>query len=184
MLNELTECDFDAHFTQQNSSPAASLLGNLQEDILNREPERVPGESDFLEDDGSIRFLACPGIAREAEIVANEIWSMLEHDTRGRDAMRFHQIGVIVADGLFPDYLPHIESAFSRLHQLPMNIVNRGSGGESPIWEAISLLLQLPLVRFSRDEMLHLLNHPAIRGKDAEVESDQASRWCEDLGIF
>src|ERR1039457_2994747 len=98
MLNELTECDFDAHFTQQNSSPAASLLGNLQEDILNREPERVPGESDFLEDDGSIRFLACPGIAREAEIVANEIWSMLDPGDRGSDPMRLHEIAVIAPD--------------------------------------------------------------------------------------
>jgi exodeoxyribonuclease V gamma subunit len=184
MLNELTDCDFDAHFTHQNPSGTRSLLGNLQEDILNREAERAPADSDVLEDDQSIRFLACPGIAREAEIVANEIWSMLEHDARGREAIRFHQIGVIVTDALYEDYLPHIESAFSRLHQLPMNIVNRVSGSESPVREAIALLLQLPLGRFSRDEMLHLLNHPAIRGEDPELETEQASRWCEDLGIF
>jgi len=184
MLNELTECDFQACFTHRDSSRAPSLLGNLQEDILNREPERVPDESHFVENDGSIRILACPGIAREAEIVANEIWSMLEHDVRGRDPMRFHQIAVMVPDALYQDYLPHLESAFSRLHQLPMNIVNRGSGGESPVREAISLLLRLPLGRFSRDEMLHLLNHPAIRGEDAELASDQAGRWCEGLGIF
>ncbi len=183
MLNEATECDFDAHFTAPNPGRAI-VLGNLQEDILNRAPERQPGESDFLEDDGSIRFLACPGLARETEIVANEIWSMLENDTRGHDAPRFHQIGVIVPDALYQDYLPHIESAFSRLHRLPMNVVDRGLGSDSAVLEAILLLLHLPLGRFSRDEMLHLLNHPVIRGEEAEVETDQAARWCGELGIF
>ncbi len=184
MLNELTDCDFEPLFTHPNSGQPSSLLGNLQEDILNRKPERAQGESGFLEDDGSIRFLACPGIAREAEIVANEIWSMLEHDAGRRDPIRFHQIAVIVPDPLYQEYLPHIENAFSRLHQLPMNIVNRGSTSESPVREAVTLLLRLPLGRFSRDEMLHLLNHPAIRGEAADLETDQASQWCEELGIF
>ena len=76
MLNEVTECDFDAHFTHRIPAETVSLLGSLQEDILHRSPERVPGESN-LPNDGSIKFLACTGIAREAEIVANEIWSML-----------------------------------------------------------------------------------------------------------
>ncbi len=183
MLNELTECDFDPHFTLAGDR-MTSLLGSLQEDILNRAPQRSLADSDPREDDASIRFLACPGIAREAEIVANEIWSMLERDARGRDAIRFHQIAVMVPDALYSDYLPHLESAFSRLHQLPMNIVNRGSISESPVREAISLLLRLPLGRFSRDEMLHLLNHPVIRGEEAEIETEQATRWCEELGIF
>ncbi len=183
MLNEVTECDFDAHFTHRNPAETVSLLGSLQEDILHRSPERVPGESN-LPNDGSIKFLACTGIAREAEIVANEIWSMLEDASRGRDPLRFHQIAVIVPDAQYPDYLPHLESAFTRLHQLPMNIVNRGSRSVASVWEAIELLLRLPLGRFSRDEMLHLLNHPAIRGEDAEVETEQAGRWCEELGIF
>ena len=182
-LNELTECDFDPHFTHHNPG-TSSLLSRLQEDTLNRRPERAANESECLKDDGSVRFLACPGIAREAEIVANEIWSMLEDDAGGREAIRFHQIGVIVPDALYQDYLPHLESAFSRLQQLPINIVNRGPNSDSPVREAISLLLQLPLGRFSRDEMLHLLNHPAIRGEDAEIQTDQAGRWCEELGIF
>jgi exodeoxyribonuclease V gamma subunit len=183
MLNELTECDFDAHFTHQNSS-RASLLENLQEDILNREPDSEPDESRFQKDDGSIRFLAVPGIAREAEIVANEIWSLLERDTRALDLIRFHQIAVIVPDALYQDYVPHIESAFRRLHELPLNIVKGGLGGVSLVSEAIHLLLRLPLGSFSRDEMLGVLSHPAIRDENEELETDLASRWCEGLGIF
>ncbi len=188
MLNELTECDFDAHFTHLSTAQEFSLLANLQEDILNRAPAREPGESvraqSALLDKESILFLACPGIAREAEIVANEIWSMLDSDRPQRDPLRFHQIGVMVPDALYQDYLPHIENAFRRLHQLPTNIVNRGERGESPVREAIGLLLRLALGRFSRDEMLHLLNHPAVRGDGPEVDTEQAARWCEEVGIF
>jgi exodeoxyribonuclease V gamma subunit len=183
MLNELTDCDFDAHFTPADTRPA-SLLRALQEDILNRQPEWKPGEHDSRPDDGSLRFLACPGIAREAEIVANEIWAMLEHDTDARDAMRFHQIGVIVPDALYADYLPHIQSAFARLHQLPMNVVNRGAAGESPVREAISLLLRLPLGRFTRDEVLHLMQHPGLTGGDQPWDAEQARQWCDELGIY
>ena len=183
MLNELTECDFEAHFTHHDQSEGSTLLGSVQEDILNRAPERM-SNADPLENDGSIRFLACPSIAREAEIVANEIWAVLEHDARGAGAIRFHQIGVIVPDASYQEYLPHIENAFARLHQLPMNVVNRGSSNGSIVPEAIALLLRLPLGRFSRDDLLHLLNHPSIRGAEAEFDSEQASRWCADLGIF
>jgi exodeoxyribonuclease V gamma subunit len=185
LLNELTDCDFDAHFTHHDLTATTSLLGHVQESILNREPERVPMlDNDGLADDGSIRFLACPGIAREVEIVANEIWSMLDPGDRGSDPIRFHEIAVIAPDSSYHDYLPHIEAAFSRSHQLPINVVNRGASSASPIREAISLLLRLPLGRFSRDEMLHLLEHPAVRSSDAETGLERWSKRCEALGVF
>ena len=177
-LNELTDCVFDAHFTDDDHSPA-SLLGELQQDILNRAPERKAGEHTLLDNDGSIRFLACPGMAREVEIVANEIWSLLE-----RDPIRLHQIGVLVPDALYADYLPHLESAFARLHRLPTNIVSRGAGSESRIGEAVTMLLRLPLGRFTRDELMNVLSHPALRGAAQEWDIERAGRWCDELGIF
>ena len=183
MLNELTDCDFEPHFALRDRSAERTLLASVQEDILNRAPQRSLSDPALHENDGSIKFLACPGVAREAEIVANEIWAMLERDERDTHPIRFHQIGVVVPDISYQEYLPHIENAFSRLHQLPMNIVS-GSGSESPVREAVDLLLRLPLGRFSREELLHVLNHPAIKSEDAEFESDQARRWCAELGIF
>ena len=109
---------------------------------------------------------------------------MLDSDTRCSDPIRFHEIAVIVPDSLYHDYLPHIEAAFSRNHDLPINIVNRGASSASPIREAVSLLLRLPLGRFSRDEMLHLLEHPALRSSDAETGAEQWSTRCEALGVF
>ncbi len=185
LLNELTECDFDPHFTHHDESNSLSLLGSLQESILIREPEReLQADREYLGDDGSLRFLGCPGVTREAEIVANEIWSMIDRDKRGRDAIRFHQVAVIVPDSLYEDYLPHLEAAFERQHQLPMSIVNRSFAGAGGVREAISLLLRLPLGRFSRDEMLRLLSHPAIGENDPANSSDDWDKWCEALGIF
>jgi len=181
MLNELTDCDFESHFSNCHDSDRPTLLASVQQDTLTRAPARTSHVVHW-ENDSSIRFLACPGIVREAEIIASKIWEMLEDDEpRG---LRFHEIGVLIPDVSYQQYLPHLENAFLRLHQLPMNTVSRSSTIESPVREAVALLLRLPLGRLSRDEILHVLNHPVIRGEGAEFEPEQVSRWCEKLGIF
>jgi exodeoxyribonuclease V gamma subunit len=184
LLNELTECDFDPHFAYP-AADSHSLLSRVQEDILRREPERAPRTAgDSMPDDGSIRLLACPGVRRECEIVANEIWSVIRSDDRGARRLRFHEIAVMVPDSLYDAYLPHIETVFDRLHRIPADLLNRGFASESRVSEAVALLLRLPLGRFSRDEMLHLLTHPALAGEHAEIDAAVAREWCEELGIF
>ena len=185
LLNELTECDFDPHFVHLAGQSGTTLLSRVQEDILCRIAERPPrAAGDSMPDDGSVRLLACPGIRRECEIVANEIWSLLQNDNSGRDRLRFHQIGVLVPDLLYEAYLPHLETVFERLHQIPMNAVNRRYASESRVSEAVMLLIGLPLGRFSRDEMLHLLTHPTLTGEQAETDSARVREWCEELGVF
>jgi exodeoxyribonuclease V gamma subunit len=185
LLNELTACDFDAHFAHPTASEAPTLLERLQESILIREPERTPKPTteEPLADDGSIRFLACPGARREAEIIANTIWSLVQQDDAARVPLRFHEIAVLVPDRLIDDYLPHIETVFAELHDIPANIVSRRFAAESHVAEAVDLLL-LPLGRFGRDEMLHLLTHPAMSGADPESGSAQWRDWCDELGVF
>ena len=62
ILNELTECDFEAHFTHRDSSSASSLLGVVQEDILTREPERLPGaDREFLQTMEAFAFSLAQG---------------------------------------------------------------------------------------------------------------------------
>jgi exodeoxyribonuclease V gamma subunit len=184
LLNELTECDFDPHFAYP-AADSHSLLSRIQEDILRREPERPPRkDGDSIPDDGSIRLLACPGVRRECEIVANEIWSLIRSDDRGPSRLRFHEIAVMVPDSLYNAYLPHIETVFDRLHRIPADVLNRRFASESRVSEAVTLLLRLPLGRFSRDEMLHLLTHPALAGEHAEIDTAMARGWCEELGVF
>ncbi len=185
LLNELTDCDFEPHFTHPGNARAATMLGRLQESILIREPERPQrADGDTCADDGSIRFLACPGIRREAEIVANEIWSLVLGDDARSDRTRFHQIGVMVPDRRYDAYVAHLETVFSELHRIPIEVVNRGFASESRVFEAVALLLRLPLGRFSREEMLHLLTHPSVSGGDPENDPARWREWCGELGVF
>ncbi len=183
LLNELTDCDFDAHFSRLEAGEAApSMLRQLQESILIREPERAPIADGASPAHAGIRFLACPGIRREAEIVADTIWLLIEQETPARKPLRFHEIAVLVPDAAHDGYLPHIEAAFAASHEIPIEMVARRFASESRVAEAIGMLLRLPMGRFARDEMLHLLTHPALAG--AQLDTTQWARWCEALGIY
>jgi len=194
LLNELTDCDFDPHFSRREAGPdapqsAPSLLHQLQESILIREAERAPVRDAAnlpigSPADSSIRFLACPGVRREAEIVADTIWSLIEQEPPAGSPLRFHEIAVLVPDRAYDDYLPHLEAAFAASHEIPVEVVNRRFASESRVAEAIGMLLRLPLGRFTRDEMLHLLTHPAITGEAPELDTAQWARWCDALGIY
>ncbi len=190
LLNELTDCDFDPHFSHRDAGPGAtqaapSLLHQLQESILIRDAERAPvREGGGSPADSSIRVLACPGVRREAEIVADTIWSLIADAAPTQAALRFHEIAAIVPDRAYDGYLPHLEAAFAASHEIPVEVVNRRFASESRVAEAIGMLLRLPMGRFARDEMLHLLTHPALTGAAGEIDTTQWKRWCDALGVY
>ena len=111
----------------------------------------------------------CPGIRREAEFVANEIWRLI-HDDKGSggsslNRLRFCDIAVLIADAANqPAYQAHFRAVFEDLHGIPFNMVDLPVAGECRVVEAMLLLLDLPLGEFTRPELLKLLNHPAVRG--------------------
>jgi exodeoxyribonuclease V gamma subunit len=189
LLNELTECDFDPHFAEPvNASGKVTLLARVQRNILLRQDESKGGEK--LCDDASIRFLECPGARREVEIIANAIWSLMRRSGNSDSAaewaarLRFHQIALLIPDTARELYLPHIESVFAQQHQIAVNVVDRRFMAESGVGEAVELLLKLPLGRFGRDELLHLLTHPAISGGMDVADPDTWSDWCRSLGVY
>jgi exodeoxyribonuclease V gamma subunit len=195
LLNETTECDFDAHFIEP--APAgdrATLLGRLQQAILTRTPEprttisngasSTPVGDRSAQDDGSIRIFECPGVRREIEIAANAIWSLIRRDTDRRGApLRFHQIAIVIPEAVRDQYLVHVESVFAAAHRIPINLVDRRLEAQSRVAEAVGLLLRLPLGRFTRDDMIRLLTHPAIAGHDGEAHAQAWSEWCRRLGV-
>src|SRR4029077_10785520 len=78
VLNELSQCDFVPLFSDLATAIQPELFDTLRQSILDRAPNRLPVEpGKGAPDDKRIRFLACPGIRRESEIVANAIWSIL-----------------------------------------------------------------------------------------------------------
>lgn len=191
LLNELSQCDFAPLFSDPVSREPPTLLEALQQNILDRQPQ--PPE---VEDgkgrpyEARIRFLATPGIRREAEIVANEIWSIVRDNEKlaasgGAERIRFHEIAVLIPDAAVDDYLAHIESVFRKQHRIPIDLVGRGITGASRVAEAVELLLNLPRGRFSRAEMIRLLTHPALNSEsETRIDADLWPRWSEALGIF
>lgn len=193
LLNETTDCDFDEHFAEPTpSGSSATLLSRVQQAILTRSPEEsgaannrgsAAGER-LAEDDGSIRILECPGVRREIEIAANAIWSLLRGDAgAGGAPLRFHQIAVVIPDTVRDRYMMHIESVFAAAHRMPVNLVDRQLAGESRVAEAVELLLKLPLGRFTRDEMIRLLTHPALAGREGERHTQAWPEWCRQMGV-
>lgn len=181
LLNELSDCDFESNFIDQPSGKVTSLLSRVQQDILDRsrgaELEDAPSAA-------GIRFLACPGIQREVEIVANDIWRLLKQSASGKNPLRFHEIGVLIPDAECEAYAPHIEAVFARIHGIPVEISGRSVARQSSVTEAISLLLKLSLGRFTRADLLRLLKHRALNGGDPALDVELWDAWCEELGIF
>jgi exodeoxyribonuclease V gamma subunit len=197
LLNELTDCDFDEHFVEPAPiGGIATLLARVQQAILTRSSGTLvdadstasaanPDEAPAASDD-SIRFLQCPGVRREIEIVADAIWSLIRYDNNKADGaapIRFHQIAIVIPEGVRDQYLAQIESVFAGAHGIPINIVSRRFTAESRVAEAMDLLLKLPLGRFTRTEMVRLLTHPAMTGLEDEPYTQAWPELCRRLGV-
>src|SRR5215469_18118527 len=187
LLNELSQCDFVPLFSDPQTRAAPTLLESLQQSILDRQAPRLSAAGANSErPDAHIRFLACPGIRREAEIVANEIWSLIRENEKkvgAGDRLRFHEIAVLIPDSEKDDYLADIESVFLKQHRIPIDLVSRSITHTSRVAEAVDLLLGLPAGDFSRAEMIRLLTHPALNG-DARIDVEAWPLWSDALGIF
>jgi exodeoxyribonuclease V gamma subunit len=191
LLNELSQCDFAPLFSDPVSRQTPTLLATLQQSILDRQPQSADIEAGTGKPyEARIRFLAAPGIRREAEIVANEIWSIVRDNeelaaSSGAKRIRFHEIAVLIPDAAIDDYLAHIESVFRKQHRIPIDLAGSSSAGASRVAEAVELLLDLPRGRFSRAEMIRLLTHPALNSEsENQIEAELWPRWSEALGIF
>ncbi|MCA9561421.1 MAG: exodeoxyribonuclease V subunit gamma, partial [Myxococcales bacterium] len=156
-----------------------TLLSRLQRDVLLRAPERPPVAGGGEVDD-SITFVACPGLRREVEVVADRIWALVTDGAHnGSDPLRFHEIGVLVTDARREAYLTHIEAVFRARHDLPFNMVDRRLAGQSRVVEAVERLLQLPGEAPGYTALVDLVTHPAVAG----AEGDTWRGWLEALGV-
>ena len=176
LLNQLTDADFEGRF-RANGAP--TLLHRLQDDILDRVARDAPDPA--LAADGSITVLPCPGLRRELEVVAAEIWRLVRADP----SLRFNQIAVIVPESSKEAYLSQIGAVFGESHDLPWSGVDLPSSHGHGIGEVVERLIDLPLGTFTRRELLPLLTHPAILSP-ARFPGVGPGDWislCDELAI-
>ncbi|MGO9465304.1 MAG: exodeoxyribonuclease V subunit gamma [Isosphaeraceae bacterium] len=167
------------------SGEATTTLGRLQAEIL------VGGErqtDEAFQRDESLVILACPGIRREAEIVANEIWRLIRDDDsrhgRSSDRLRFPDVAVLVADSAnLAAYQAHFRAVLEELYDIPFNMVDLPLAGESRLLEAVLLLLDLPLGEFTRPEVLKILTHPAVQARFPQADAESWRSWCVELEV-
>ncbi len=136
--------------------------------------------------DPRINILACTGMRREAEVIANEIWALMQSDdarASGREPLRFHNIAVMVNTQERDAYQTHFAAAFKECHDIPYTMIDVPAAMESRFVEALTWLLALPFGDFTRQELLRLLSHPAFFSRLPDADTDQWLAWCNDLAI-
>jgi exodeoxyribonuclease V gamma subunit len=186
LLHQRAECELLPCFDQPRERES-SLLKQLQRDVLAREPERpMPDPEASFDGDRSLAVLACPGVRRELETIAAEIWSLVAEDNASGDEapLRFNDIAVILPTTDLAVYQAHTASVFREAYDIPYNLVDLSLSSESRLADAARLLLDLPFGRFTREELLRVAAHPCVIGRFSDADPAEWLGWCERLGIF
>lgn len=129
--------------------------------------------------DRSLVIRACPGIRREVEVVAQQIWQLISQD----ETLRFDQIAIYYVDRRDQSYATHIDAALEEAHQIPRRLSDTPLSRESPVVGAVLSLLGLPLGHHSRAEVLSVLTHPLVRARWPDVDAEEWLTWCVDAGV-
>jgi exodeoxyribonuclease V gamma subunit len=155
------------------------LLTRLQRDVLQRKEERSSRDQPI---DDSIVFLACPGIRREIEVIASEIWSLLAGSVGPAPPLRFHQIALVLAGRNREAYRAHIGAVFTETFEIPHHFIDVPIRTSSRVVEAVELLLALPYSRWTRQDLLRILLHPLVF--EPAADRDEWVRWLDDLCVL
>lgn len=129
--------------------------------------------------DRSLVVRACPGIRREVEVVAQQIWQLISQD----ETLRFDQIAIYYVDRDDQSYATHIDAALEEAHQIPRRLSETPLSRESPVVGAVLSLLALPLGHHTRAEVLSVLTHPLVRARWPDVDAEEWLTWCVDAGV-
>ena len=195
LLNQLSDCDFDARFQDpatgaasgpdvtdtSPSSPSPSVLHQVQRDVLDRVPARTGSARLSLRDD-SVTILACPDPRRELETIAAEIWRLVRDG--GPTAPAFNEIAVLLPGPDASARLALASAVFREASELPHSVADLPLDADSRIAEAIGLWLALPLGPLGRQDLLRLAMHPAVAGRFPGVDARAWLSLCDDLGII
>ena len=169
------------HFVEPEG---ADLLHRLQADILHL---RERGGDDcpplpVSPADRSVQIHVCHGPMREVEVLHDQLLALFESqpDLRPSDVM------VMTPD--MATYGPLIEAVFDaapRERRIPFTIADQGLQAENPLVEVFFALLDLGGGRFDAQQVLSLLEPPAVQRRFSlnEADVERIHRWVRTVGI-
>ncbi len=170
-LTELARGDLDDRFVDPGRDTA---LAALRSDTLLR---TTPSSSEDRTAPAGVQILACPSLRRELEIVASDLRRRLDADP----SLRANQVAVLIA-GDADGYLDQLDDVFAAV-AVPFHMVDAPLVEHGRVAEAAQLLLELPLGRFTRPELLGLMTHPAVLARHRHVDPEDWVTWTSRLGI-
>ncbi|RLM14091.1 exodeoxyribonuclease V subunit gamma [Gibbsiella quercinecans] len=172
---------------------ADNLLHAVQHDMLELEDHAVivtsqsalassNGKRLLDPDDRSISLHACHSPQREVEVLHDQLLSMLADDPQ----LTPRDIIVMVAD--IDSYTPYIQAVFGNAAQeryLPFAISDRKARQAHPVLQAFIALLDLPQSRFTAEQVLALLEVPALAARFAIQEDGLRllRHWVAESGV-
>ncbi|WP_413739662.1 exodeoxyribonuclease V subunit gamma [Sodalis sp. RH14] len=173
--------------------PDDGLLSTLQRDILELEDHAVVGMTrETLENsrtkrllqpsDRSLSLHVCHSPQREVEVLHDRLLAMIGDDP----SLSPRDIIVMVAD--IDRYTPAIQAVFGHAgsgRYLPFAISDRRARHIHPALPAFLSLLELPQSRFAAEQVLALLEVPAVAARFSINEDGQKllRQWVAESGI-
>jgi exodeoxyribonuclease V gamma subunit len=170
-----------------------NLLHSLQYDLLELQNNAVAGltEEDYRHsrnkrtldpEDRSITFHECHSPQREVEVLHDRLLDMLDADPD----LTPRDIIVMVAD--IDSYSPFIQAVFGNAapdRWLPFAISDRRASQAHPALQAFISLLSLPDSRFMAEDVLALLEVPALAARFAINEEGlrYLRQWVNESGV-
>ncbi len=183
LLEALPDAVVTADFAPPPGAP--STLRALQEDLLARAPASdppAPLRAGLAGDDG-ITIRACPSLRREVEAIAADLWQLVAESERAGAPLRFDDVAILVPQEDAEQYYTHVAAVFREAGDLPHRLVDAPLARGSRVVEAALLLLALPQGPVSRQELLRLLLHPAVRARFPDVQPEDWLTLPDRLGI-
>jgi exodeoxyribonuclease V gamma subunit len=172
----------DAFVDPASIVPFPTQLSQMQSAILHLEP--LPNKPiELNQGDGSITLVTTHSAQREVEVLHDFLLSWFEenHDLHARDVM------VMVPD--MEIFAPHIHAVFGRFakgqsRHIPYSVADT-TARQTPIVQALELLLSLPTSRVSLVDWLSLFEVSAVRNRfgleSADIE--QLQTWLATAGV-
>ncbi|NIF34095.1 exodeoxyribonuclease V subunit gamma [Enterobacter sp. Cy-643] len=170
-----------------------NLLHGLQNDLLELKDSQVLGltAEEYEHSDGkrlldpndrSLTFHECHSPQREVEVLHDRLLAMLEADPE----LTPRDIIVMVAD--IDSYSPFIQAVFGSAKDerwLPFAISDRRARQAHPALQAFILLLGLPESRFAAEDVLSLLEVPALAACFSIDEEGlrYLRKWVNESGV-
>jgi len=170
-----------------------TLLHAIQQDMLDLEDRAVIGMTPetlnsseskrrLQEGDDSLSVHICHSPQREVEVLHDNLLAMMEADKH----LTPRDIIVMVAD--IDSYAPYIQAVFGnapRERYLPFAISDRKASQSHPALQAFVSLLDLPQSRFTSEQVLALLEVPALATRFSIDEEGLRllRQWVGESGI-